>query len=958
MENKSFKILAIDDNPDNLTVLEALIKDAFPDVVYLKAESGRMGFDLCKVEKPDVILLDIVMPGMDGYETCARIKSDVRLKNIPVVMVTANRADKASRIKALDVGADAFLPKPVDESELRAQLRAMLRIKEAEDLKKEEKQRLEDMVLERTEALENELADRIKAEDKLIKSLDKINRNRQAMMNLMEDLKSEMIDRKQIEENLQLERNLLRTLIDNIPFPIYVLDKEGRKVIANKADVENICFNSEAEVLGKTDLELFLGETGVRGHANNMDVIKTGKPNIDIEEKFINIYGMERWLLSSQYPLTDTSGDIKGLVGIGFDITERRKAAEKLRESEEKFRTLIENQGEGVGIVDREEKFVFANPAAEEMFGVEKGSLINHSLLEFMKPADKRVIELETKKRAKAEKSSYEIDLIRPDGEQRTLLITATPQFTKDGKLSGTFGVFRDITKRKQIELALRESEYFFKESQRAASVGSYKTDFISGFWESSEVLDKIFGIGIDFKKDLFGWIDLIHPDDKEMMNEYFTVEIFSQHKTFNKEYRIVRNSDKETRWVFGQGELSLDAQGAVISLIGTIQDITERKHIEEQLVKSEAYYRTLIDISPDGIIITDLEGNVSYGSFKAYEIFGIPLGEDVTGTSILRWLAQDSQGAIMDRVMEIMEGNIAPEIREYKLRKFDGSIFWGEISSSPLSDKDGNPSSLIIVCRDVTERKKAEIELIKSKEKAEESDRLKTAFLHNISHEIRTPMNAIVGFASMLSEPELDTASQKSFVDVITQSSNHLLEIVSDIIEISNIEAGLIKISLGEVRLNDMLNQLLEQFKFVASEKGIRFILEKRDGNSEVNIESDKTKLYQILSNLLSNSLKFTSKGEIHFGYEMKNNYIEFFVSDTGIGVPEAQHKRIFERFYQVENSLERQYEGTGLGLSISKAYVELLGGEIWMTSEPGKGSVFYFTILSSQPGKIGSQI
>ncbi len=1007
MENKKIKILAIDDNSDNLVVLQALIADAFPEAVYLTADSGRKGLDLCLAEVPDVILLDIVMPGMDGYEVCTKLKSDKKLKNIPVVMVTANRADKESRIKALEVGADAFLPKPVDESELKAQIKAMLRIKGLEDLKKNEKQHLENLVLDRTEALENELADRIKAENKLITSLDKITLNRKAILNLMEDLKSEVDERKKIAEDLKSERNLLRTLIDNIPDTFYVFDKDCRKILSNKADLKIIGYESEDEVLGKTDLEIYPGEQGKLFYSDTMNVMLTGTPKVDYEEKFISIDGETRFLNTSQYPFFDSKENIIGVVGVGHDITERKKAElnlslrnselqflnklamqmaaldtkenmssfliknlkefsgsefiifsefqketntlitrhveadqkflrnliklsgdriidspapinmteqnyreivsdivsvkkslseisfgaipaliskgfnsftgfdryyglsfviagelfgtalmgfkkdqpspsmellrsfvhmaavslkrrnaeEKLIRSEEEYRQLIENQGEGVGVVDLKESFVFSNPAAEQMFGVEKGDLVGRNLLDFISEDNKSIIKSESQKWAIALKSTYEIDILRPDGGKRTILNTATPQFDKDGKHTGTFGVFRDIT---------------------------------------------------------------------------------------------------------------------------------DRKLMEQKVIESETYYRTLIDISPDGIITCNMEGEITYGSIKALEIFGIPPDSEIKGSTILNWVSSDYSESVMERISDILSGNIAPETREYKLMKYDKSVFWGELSSSPLTEKNGSPSGLLIVCRDISERRKSESDLIRAKDKAEESDRLKTAFLHNISHEIRTPMNAIIGFSSLLNEPGVDAESQRSFIEIIGNSSNHLLSIVSDIIEISNVEAGLLKLSQDEVNLSSILNKLLTQFAPKSAEKGIEFNLENILPEKISNIKTDANKLTQILTNLLSNAFKFTAQGKITFGCKLKNDIIEFYVSDTGIGISPPQHKKIFDRFCQVENSVARQYEGTGLGLSIAKAYTELMGGRMWLTSEKGSGSVFYFTIPYIISGKI----
>jgi signal transduction histidine kinase/CheY-like chemotaxis protein len=245
-----------------------------------------------------------------------------------------------------------------------------------------------------------------------------------------------------------------------------------------------------------------------------------------------------------------------------------------------------------------------------------------------------------------------------------------------------------------------------------------------------------------------------------------------------------------------------------------------------------------------------------------------------------------------------------------------------------------------------ITERKNTEKALILSKEKAEESDKLKTAFLHNISHEIRTPMNAIIGFSEFLNDPRLLPDKRQSFTNIIIQSSNQLLSVISDIINIATIESGQEKLYIKEVNIGAVCELVYEQFIQVANEQRIDLSYHEEPGNYDLPVFSDETKLVQILTNLVGNAIKFTPKGHVRFGYSIKENEIEFYTEDSGIGIPADMHEEIFKRFRQVEFAATRQFGGSGLGLSISKAYVELLGGKIWLKSVPGEGSSFYFTI------------
>jgi CheY-like chemotaxis protein/two-component sensor histidine kinase len=206
--------------------------------------------------------------------------------------------------------------------------------------------------------------------------------------------------------------------------------------------------------------------------------------------------------------------------------------------------------------------------------------------------------------------------------------------------------------------------------------------------------------------------------------------------------------------------------------------------------------------------------------------------------------------------------------------------------------------------------------------------------------------MNAIVGFSALLGEPDIDSKTRKSYIDMIMESSNHLLSIINDIVDISNIEANLINTSKNAIDLNKTLKSLCNQFVPKSVAMNIDFSCEPGLADSDALILTDSTKITQVLSNLINNAFKFTEKGRIKIGYKLTGNFLEFYISDTGIGISAEYHDKIFDRFFQVQASVTRLYEGTGLGLSISKAYVEHLGGKIWFNSEPGSGSTFYFTV------------
>jgi PAS domain S-box-containing protein len=351
-----------------------------------------------------------------------------------------------------------------------------------------------------------------------------------------------------------------------------------------------------------------------------------------------------------------------------------------------------------------------------------------------------------------------------------------------------------------------------------------------------------------------------------------------------------------------------------------------------------------VVEQSPVSIIITNTKGQIEYVNPKFIESSGYSKEEIIGENSQFLNSEHSTYDKYKDLWQTIKKGKNWKG--EFNNKKKDGTLFWESATISPFVNEDGKTTHFIAITEDISQRKLAEKELITAKYQAEESDRLKLAFLANMSHEIRTPMNGILGFTALLKEPKLTIKSQLKYINIIEKSGIRMLNIINDIIRISKVESGQLEVLLTETNINESFETLYAFFIPETTKKRIQLIYSNKLTSEENNVISDNEKLYAIFTNLIKNAIKFTNEGTIEFGCEKKGKNIEFFVKDSGIGIIQSQQQLIFERFRQVNETVSRSHEGSGLGLAIAKAYIEILGGIIWVESEEGKGSSFYFTI------------
>lgn len=367
-----------------------------------------------------------------------------------------------------------------------------------------------------------------------------------------------------------------------------------------------------------------------------------------------------------------------------------------------------------------------------------------------------------------------------------------------------------------------------------------------------------------------------------------------------------------------------------------------------KQFKENSNIYKQMFQFSPFAIIIHDMEMNIIEVNKKATEQFGYSsremLAMTVTDLHTEESLEQSS------RVLESMQTKDNLRVETSFTRK-DGSVFFAE--ATPFKYKLGEKPLIHVYIQDITQRRENELKVVQAMEKAEESDRLKSAFLANMSHEIRTPMNGILGFIRMLKKPFLKNKERQQYIETIEKSGERMLRIIDDIINISKIEAGIVESEIRQTDVNEQIEYLYTFFRPEVESRGLKFNFSRPLLSSEAIVETDHEKLVAVLANLLKNAIKYTQQGTIDFGYEPKGDFLEFYVKDTGIGIPKERQEAVFKRFVQADLADKEARQGAGLGLAISKAYVEMLGGNMWVESKTGKGSAFYFTI----PYKTGKQ-
>jgi two-component system sensor histidine kinase/response regulator len=619
---------------------------------------------------------------------------------------------------------------------------------------------------------------------------------------------------------------------------------------------------------------------------------------------------------------------------------ERKRAEAALAKSEKRYRELIDN---GLGLIcthDVDGKLLSVNPAAADALGYTPAEMVGTNLIEYVSPSAQPVFPNYLKRMAAQPNVSGLMSLLTRKGEER-IWMYRNSLIAEPGAEAYVLGFAQDVTDARRAEEALIESDRRFRDLFYDAPVGYHELDTEGRITcvNSTELLM----VGYS-SEEMIGHYVWEFIEEEEIAHATFLQKLSGKAPLGSVE-RSFRRKDGTFMEVQLDDRMLYDPSGRIVGIRATLQDIGERKRTEEALIQSEQRFRDLFENASDVIYTADFKGNFTSMNES---------GERMTGYS-----REEALNLKFSDVVSPENLILVQEMTERKLKSHDETVFelemlkkggeplLVEISSRAIYKK-GKPVGIQGIGRDITQRKRVEAELKLARDVAIESVRLKSEFLANMSHEIRTPMNGVIGMTGLLLDTDLDE-EQRDCAETIRTSGEALLTIINDILDFSKVESGKLQFETLDFQLTNAVEDTIESFAERAHQKKIE-LASLVCSDVPTGLRGDPGRLRQVLTNLIGNAIKFTEQGEVIVRVakesETKDDVVvRFMISDTGIGISEAAQKHLFQAFTQADGSTTRKYGGTGLGLAISKQLVELMGGQMGVTSTPGQGSTFWFT-------------
>jgi len=660
------------------------------------------------------------------------------------------------------------------------------------------------------------------------------------------------------------------------------------------------------------------------------------------------------WVLCNRMILRDKNSKPLKIIETYRDIHKQKELEYSIIKSEEKYRSLIDSQGEGIGFIDEYENITFANPETERIFGMPSNKLTGKNMSHFLSEDSYSFIISQTSLRRNGIKGLYELELIQPSGKIKNILVTSTPKFDKKKNFIGSLCIFRDITENKILQNTLRESEQRFRELADLLPGIVFETDVDGKFTFLNKKALELFGYTQeDFYKGI-SVFQLFNKQGDPKIQKIF-VNLLERGKMIYREFYAMRKDGTSIPVLVHSNVIRI--KNKKIGIRGIALDISDRKKWELEILQNKSLLTETQNMAKIGSFEFDIAANrliFSDSFFRILEINDETLKNDFTLFNYLIYVHVDDRKIFEKIYMSEYEDT---EETEYVYRIIDstGKIKYILSYTTILNNLNNEPIKLIFTIQDITHQKINE-ELIKKAELAKETAQIKQQLLANLSHEIRTPMTGIMGMSEFLLKTKLDN-NQFDYVTVIKKSTESLLNIINEILTLTRLEKGKMKLIINEFCLECIFNEVKSLFESNFIKKNIAFSIEMHPDLPDIII-ADETHIKEIIINLLSNAVKFTENGSVSIKasvLEEKENsqLIKVEITDTGIGISRDNIDNIFVKFMQVDTSVNKMNEGIGLGLAITKELVGLIGGTIGVDSETDKGSNFWFTFNAQKSVK-----
>jgi PAS domain S-box-containing protein len=787
----------------------------------------------------------------------------------------------------------------------------------------------------------------------------------------------DITERKQSELVRSEGPAVLEALMNTTPDHVYFKDADSRFTMISRALATSFGLGDPSKAVGTSDFDFFTEEHARSAFEDEQEIMRTNVSVVDLEERETWPDGHETWVSTTKLARTDHAGNVVGTFGISRDITARKQAQRELREAEDRYQSVVDALGEGIVLQAPDGAIYACNAAAEAILGLPSEQMLGRTSVDriwrsihedgspFPGEAHPAMVTLAT-----GEPSSGVIMGVRkPDGTLSWIVINARPLVRPgETKPYAVVSSFNDITERRRAATALESSEHRLRTALDT---------MLDGVTIQSAVRDEQ-GRIVDFRVDYANSaIGVVSGTAGSLQAGRTLLELFPAHRAnglFDAYVRVVETGvpfeSDAFRYVDADAEGGpldqvLDLRAARIGegYVLSVRDVTRQKQAEQVLVEQRALLDALMDNTPDHIYFKDADSRFTRISKAMARSLGVREPAEVIGKTDLDFFTEEQARMALDDEREVMRSGVPLVDHEERETWPDGREAWASSTKLPLVGPDGTVVGTFGISRDITARKRAATEIAETNRRleaaiaqatemtlrAELANAAKSEFLANMSHEIRTPMNAVIGMIGLLLDTEL-TEDQRHYAETVRASGGSLLDLLNDILDFSKIEAGSVELEMLDFDLRALLDDFAAMPALRAHEKGLEFICAAAP-DVPAHLAGDPGRLRQVLLNLAGNALKFTHQGEISVRVGLvaeteADVVVRFSVKDTGIGIAPEKQARMFEKFTQADASTTRRYGGTGLGLAISKRLVELMGGEIGLSSEEGCGSEFWFTV------------